>query len=138
MIDKRLTVASWLCLPSAVYALVAPFALLLPSHAFDKTWPPHARFHLFWASGKLFALGTTQFFLARFGLPSGERWTWYALVSGLLFGGLSIIPASRIAHGPIAPMHSHDRSTNLAAFAMISAVVGLTLAFPAIFRRAEL
>lgn len=137
MSNRRLRVASWLCIPSAIYAMVAPFALLLPSHAFDKTWPPHARFHLFWASGKMFALGITQFFLARSGLPSGKRWTWYALASNLLFGGLSIIPASRIAHGPIAPFRSHDRTTKLAIVALLSTVLGLLIAIPAIFRHSE-
>lgn len=134
MNDRRLVVASWLCIPMAVYAMVAPFALLLPSHAFDKTWPPHAKFHLYWASGKLFAVGTGQLFLALFGLPSGKRWTWFALLSNILFGGLSIVPASRVAHGPIAPFRSHDRSTKLAGIAFLLAAVGLVLAFPAVFR----
>ena len=134
MTDRRLVVASWLCIPMAVYAMVAPFAILLPSHAFDKTWPPHAKFHLFWASGKLLALGTGQLFLALFGLPSGKRWTWYAMVSNILFGGLSMIPASYIAHGPIPPFQLHDRSTKLVVITFLSAAIGLMFAMPSVFR----
>ncbi|HLY25733.1 MAG TPA: hypothetical protein VKQ72_05295, partial [Aggregatilineales bacterium] len=83
---------------------------------------------------KLFALGTGQLLLALFGLPSGKRWTWYAMVSNVLFGGFSMIPASRLAHGPISPFRSHDRSTKLGVITSLSAVIGLILAIPSVFR----
>ncbi len=132
MIDRRLSAGSWLCIPFALYAILAPFLLLLPSHAFDKSWPDHARFHLLWASGKLFAIGTNQYLLVRYGLRSGKPWVWYALASNLIFGGMTIVPASRIAHGPIPPFQSHDRSTKLAVFVFLSGIVGLALSFPAL------
>lgn len=138
MSHRRLLVASWLCIPMAVYGMVAPFALLLPSHVFDKTWPPHARFHVVWASGKLFSLGTGQLLMALFGLPTGKPWAWYAMLSNLLFGALSVIPASRMFHGPIAPFGSHDRSTKLALVAVLSTVLGLALAMPSVFRQRSL
>jgi hypothetical protein len=116
-----------------VYAVITPFALLIPSHAFDMSWPPHAKFHLYWASSKLFALGISHLLIALFPLRDAQPWSWFALLANLVFGGLSIIPASRIAHGPIAPLSGHNRSTLLALLTFLSTILGLALAFPAIF-----
>ena len=134
MTDLRLAVGTWLCIPMSLYAMVAPFAFLLPSHAFEKTWPDHARFHLMWAAGKLFALGTGQLLLALFGLRSGQRWVWCAMLSNIVFGGLSMLVASRIAHGPVVSFKAHDRSTKFAVITFVAAFIGLALAFPTVFR----
>jgi hypothetical protein len=75
MLSNRVRVASWLFTIAGVYMCVAPFALLLRSHAFDKSWPAHARFHVTWAAGKLLALGIGEILLARFPLLAGERWS---------------------------------------------------------------
>lgn len=132
MIDRRVTVGSWLCIPFTIYAILAPFLILLPSHAFEESWPDHAKFHLYWASGKLFAIGINQYLLARYGLREGKPWVWYALASNLIFGGMAIVPASRIAHGPILPFHSHDNATKLAVFTFLCGIAGLVLCRPAL------
>jgi len=129
MTSKRLTLAAWLSVPAALYAIVAPFAQLLPSHAFDKSWPAHARFHLTWAAGKLLAIGISSLLLIVFPLRAGQRWGWFALASNLLFGGMSILPASRLQHGPIPPLDKHDHSTQVVALCMLSGILGLALAF---------
>lgn len=79
------------------------------------------------------SLGTGQLLMARFGLPTGKPWAWYAMLSNLLFGALSVIPARRMFHGPIAPFGSHDHSTKLALVAVLSTMLGLVLAIPSVF-----
>jgi len=50
----------------------AQFTILLPSHAFDKSWPVHARFYLTWAAGKLLGLGIGELLLVHFPLRAGD------------------------------------------------------------------
>ena len=126
--DVLLTLAACLLTPVGVCALVTPVTHLLPSHARDRTWPAHARFHLTWAAGKLFALGCSILALAWVPLRRGERWAWWATFANLAFGGAAVIPASRFQHGPIASWKDHDRSTRFMGIALASALSGLILA----------
>jgi hypothetical protein len=126
-VANRVMVASWLFTMAGVYMCVAPFTLLLPSHAFDRRWPAHARFHLTWAAGKLLALGIGEILLARYPLRAGEKWSWFGLASNTLFCGGSMILASRVQHGPIAPLWRHDRSTLLGTACLVGTIVGLLL-----------
>jgi hypothetical protein len=70
--SRRLDLATWLFTAAGLYMIVAPFTILLPSHAFDKSWPVHARFHLTWAAGKLLGLGIGELLLAHFPLRAGD------------------------------------------------------------------
>jgi len=126
-------IAQWLSVPPALCALLLPFTHLIPSHAFDKSWPDHARYHLTWAAAKLFALGINQLFLIAFPLRGKEQWCWFAMASNLIFGGLSILVASHIQHGPIPPFQHHDRSTKFVAICMLSGILGLALSFGPLF-----
>ena len=98
--DVLLTLAACLLTPVGVCALVTPVTHLLPSHSRDRTWPAHARFHLTWAAGKLFALGCSILALAWVPLRRGERWAWWATFANLAFGGAAVIPASRFSTRP--------------------------------------
>jgi hypothetical protein len=88
-----------------------------------------------WAAGKLFAIGVCQLLLIIFPFRGGERWSWFAMASNLLFGGLSLVPASRIVHGPIPTLNKHDRSTQVVAACMLSGILGLVLGFGPMFIR---
>ena len=129
MNQNRLRIAALMSMPAALLALVAPLTELLPSHAFDKSWPVHARYHLTWAAGKLFALGVNQLLLIIFPFRAGQRWSWFALASNLLFGGLIIIPASRIQHGSIPPFEKHDRITKFSVLCVLLAILGLVISY---------
>ncbi len=133
--ERRLRLASWLCMAPGLFSVIAPFALLLPSHSFDPDWPDHARFHVTWGAGKLLAVGLNLFLLSTFGLRRGLRWSWFALASNLTFGGLVVIPASRFHHGPLAPAHSHDRSTKLGALTLLLGLLGLAISAGPLFGR---
>jgi hypothetical protein len=126
--DVLLTLAACLLTPVGVCALVTPVTHLLPSHARDASWPAHARFHLTWAAGKLFALGCSILALAWVPLRRGERWAWWAAFANVAFGGAAVIPASRFQHGPIASWENHDRSTKFIGIALASGLSGLILA----------
>ena len=132
---RLLLFASWLSFAPGIYSVIAPFALLLPSHAFDPDWPPHARFHVTWGAGKLLAIGINQLILSHFGLRRGLRWSWFALASNLTFGGLVVIPASRFHHGSLAPAHSPDRSTKLGALTLLLGFLGLAISAGPLFGR---
>ena len=133
-IPAQLHLASWLCALPGAYAIIAPFTLLIPEHAFDKSWTPHQRYHITWAAGKLLALGINQVLLAIIPLRRRQRWCWFALTANFLLGGLSILVASRLQVGPIPPLRTHDRATRLAFASMISTAIGLALAFAPLFR----
>jgi hypothetical protein len=132
---QLLSIGAWLSCAPGIYAIVAPFALLLPSHAFDPNWPPHARFHVTWGAGKLLAIGINQFILSRFGLRRGLSWSWFALAVNLIFGGLVVIPASRFHHGPLAPARRHDRSTQLGALTLLLGLLGLAISAGPLLKR---
>jgi len=129
-----MTLAVWLSFPLAICGLVVPWAMILPSHAFDKSWPAHARFHATWGAAKLFALGVTQLMIIIFPFSRGERWSWFALATIVLFGGVSIYPASRLQHGPVVPFSHHDRSTRLIVLCLLAGMLGLGLSvYPMFF-----
>lgn len=107
---------------------------LLPEHAADKTWPAHARFHVSWAAGKLFALGINQILLALIPFRAGQKWSWFALASNFVFGGLSIIPSSRIHMGPLGPFRLHDTSTKLIILSWIASIIGLAIGYREMFQ----
>ena len=129
----RLNVAAWLCGLPGLYGVIAPFAMLMPNHGFDKSWPSHARFHITWASGKLFALGINQMLLAWIPLRRRQGWSWFALASNYVFGGLAVPFASRLQLGPLHPLRTHDGPTKLAVAGMIASLCGLALAFTPVF-----
>ena len=131
----QLSLATWLCALPGAYAIIAPFTMLIPEHAFDTSWTPHQRYHITWAAGKLLALGINQVLLAFIPLRRRQRWSWFALTANFIFGGLSILVASRLQVGPLRPFHTHDRPTRLAVVAMVSTAVGLALAYLPLFRK---
>lgn len=90
----RLQRAHWIFLAVSLYGAITPFADLLRRHAWDASWPKHARFHVTWAAGMLFALALLTALLARYPLRAGERWSWWALAIVTLFGLGSMVPAS--------------------------------------------
>lgn len=128
-----MTWAVWLSVPLALCGLLVPVLLIIPNHAFDMTWPMHARFHVIWGAGKLFALGMSQMLIIVFAFSRGERWSWFALASNMLFGGMSIGVASRVAQGPVPPWREQDRSTRLMIVCLLTAALGLALGVPPIF-----
>jgi len=109
--------------------------MLIPEHAFDKSWTSHQRYHITWAAGKLLALGINQVLLARIPLRRGETWSWFGLTANFLFGGLSILVASRLQVGPLRPFRTHDRPTQIAFLAMISTALGHAIAYEPLFRQ---
>lgn len=137
MAPSRLALASWLLALPGVYAAIAPFNSLIPDHAFDQSWSPHARFHVTWAAGKLFALGINQIILALIPLRDRQQWSWFALASNLIFGGLIVPVAVRVQIGPLRPLHTHDRATRLQFLGWLSSILGLALAFGPVFRESR-
>jgi hypothetical protein len=122
-----MTLSVWLMIPLALCGLLVPFLLIIPNHAFDRSWPMHARFHVIWGASKLLALGITQSLLIVFPYSRGEPWSWFALASNTLLGGMSIGVASRIAQGPVPPWSEHDRSTHLMIICLLLSALGLIL-----------
>jgi hypothetical protein len=128
-----MALSKWLLMPLALCGLLVPPLLIIPNHAFDTSWPMHARFHVIWGAAKLFALGITQSLLILFPYSRGEPWSWFALASNLVFGGMSIGLASRVAQGPVPPWRDHDRSTHLMIICLVLSALGLTLGVEPVF-----
>jgi hypothetical protein len=135
--SRALTLAAWLCGLPGAYGVIAPFVTIIPNHVLDKSWSAHARFHATWASGKLLALGICQILLAAYPLRARERWSWFALASNFVFGGLSILFASRVQVGPLRPLRTHDWPTRFAVLGMLSTLVGLVLASGPVFKSSD-
>ena len=125
--------SKWLLLPLAVCGLLIPPLRIIPSHAFDLTWPVHARFHAIWGASKLFALGILQALLVLIPYSRGEPWSCFALAVIVVFGGMSIGMASRVAHGPVTPVHQHDRSTRIVIVCLAMSALGLALGVEPMF-----
>jgi hypothetical protein len=114
-------------LPLGLISIWSAFFQLLPDHASDKSWPHHARFHVSWAAGKLCALGINQIILALIPFRTGHKWSWFALASNFVFGGLAIVPSSLIHMGPLGPFRLHDNSTKMVLFSWMATIVGLAI-----------
>ena len=133
-VEKYLMIVSVLLVtPSALCALLVPFLLIIPNHAFDYEWPMHARFHVIWGACKLFALGIAQSLIIFFPYAGRERWSWFALASNTVIGGMSIGVASRVAQGPVPPWREHDRSTHLMIICLLVTALGLLLGIQPVF-----
>ena len=66
----------------------------LPKHAFDMSWPSHARFHVTIGAASTFGLAATTILIALIPFRRGERWSWWALLSFAVFGYIALIPAT--------------------------------------------
>lgn len=127
--QRRLDRAHWIFVVVSIYGAIAPFADLLRKHAGDLTWPDHARFHVAWAAGLLFALALVTILLARYPLRAGEKWSWYALAIITVFGIGSLVPASIwLRSGP--PAHLYV----LTGLSLVAMVAALVMAWRPIFR----
>jgi hypothetical protein len=128
-----LRISALLLVPLALSGLVVPFLFIIPNHAFDPSWPMHARFHVIWGAFKLFALGIAQSLILVFAYSRGERWSWFALASNTLFGGMTIGISSWAAQGPVPPWGEHDRSTKLMITCLLCSALGLIVGIDPVF-----
>jgi len=127
--ERRLTVSAWTFIVSALFAGSVPFTDFLPNHAFDETWPGHARFHIMMAASHLFALALLTILIAWFPFRAGRPWSWFALGLYWIFG-LGLIPLIAYWQGSGPPM----RPLVLVSLALLATLAALVFSWRPIFR----
>lgn len=91
---KRVAVAAWIfAVVSAILGIQA-VADAIPKHAFDMSWPDHARFHLTVGAASQLGFAIITMLIALIPFRRGERWSWWALLSFTILGFIVLIPAS--------------------------------------------
>lgn len=127
--EKRLLIiCSWVFILDAVFAGSAAFVDLIPNHAFDASWPAHARFHVTMAASHMFALAAITALIAWFPFRERRRWSWFALAVFTVFGfgTIPLIAQWQGSGPPIVPF-------TLIVTALIAALIALALSWKLIF-----
>lgn len=101
-IRKRVAVAAWVFVVAAAILGIQAIADAIPKHAFDMSWPSHARFHVTVGAASQLGFAIITMLIALIPFRQGERWSWWALLSFVILGFISLIPAS-IWHGSGPP-----------------------------------
>ena len=93
-VPKGRIVAVWIFV--VVSAILGLQALVdgLPKHAFDMSWPSHARFHVTIGAASTLGLAVTNMLIALIPFRRGERWSWWALLGFAVFGYVALVPAT--------------------------------------------
>jgi MFS family permease len=92
--DRRVRVTSWTFAAVAAFLVLQAVGEAIPRHAFDLSWPKHARFHLTVGAGNQVGFALVALLVARLPFRRGERWSWYALLLFAVFEVLVLVPAA--------------------------------------------
>jgi hypothetical protein len=92
--DRSLTIASWTFVVVAGIAAIQGLVDGLPRHGVDPTWPDHARFHVTWATFSKIGFCITTAAVALIPFRRAERWSWWTLLTFVVLGMYSLIPAA--------------------------------------------
>jgi peptidoglycan/LPS O-acetylase OafA/YrhL len=91
---RQVTVAAWIFVVVSAIVGIQAIADALPKHAFDMSWPDHARFHVTVGAASQFGFALSTVLIALIPFRRGERWSWWALLSFALLGVVVLIPAT--------------------------------------------
>ena len=92
--NSRVNVAAWIFVAVAVIIAIQALADGIPRHAFDATWPDHARFHLIFGVAHQVGFCLTIIAVALIPFRQSERWSWWVLLGFTLLGNFSLLPAA--------------------------------------------
>ena len=92
--NTRVNVAAWIFVAVAVVVALQALADGIPRHAFDTTWPDHARFHLTLGVANQVGFCLTIAAVALIPFRRCERWSWWVLLGFTLLGNLALLPAA--------------------------------------------
>lgn len=93
-VERKRVIAAWLFVAVAVIQGLQALLDALPNHAFDTTWPAHARFHVTIGAANQLGFAIAAVFLALIPLKRGERWGWWLLLSFAVLSTVALIPAA--------------------------------------------
>jgi hypothetical protein len=130
-----LSTANRLSVAAGLFVVVATFFVLqaifdqILRHAFDMTWPDHARFHLTWGVANQVGFSLAAVAIALIPLRKGERWSWWVLLLWVLLGYFSLF-AAWLWHGS-GPRPGFEIPLGVIAIALLTALgLSFRVAFP--------
>ena len=128
---SRLNVAAWIFVAVAVLAAAQVAKDLIPNHAFDTTWPVHARFHVIWGAANHIGFALLAAAVALFPLRRGEAWSWWALLLWVLLGNYSIFVAMLLQPGAVTlgPIYLTAMAAGYSAL-LVALGLSFRVAFP--------
>lgn len=91
---RKLTAAAWIFVAVGVIQGTQALVEAIPSHAFDATWPAHARFHLAIGAMNQIGFAIAAIVIALIPFRRSERWSWWALLAFALLSTVALIPAA--------------------------------------------
>ena len=100
--DRMRAVAIWVFVSVGIIQAIQALVDALPNHAFDASWPEHARFHVTIGAANQAGFAVTAIIIALIPFRRGERWSWWALLCFALLSTVAIIP-SAVWHGSGPP-----------------------------------
>jgi len=99
---KKVVAAAWIFVVVAAVSGIQAVADAIPKHAFDMSWPDHARFHLTVGAANQLGFAVMTMLVALIPFRRGERWSWWALLGFALLSFMVLVPAS-VWHGSDPP-----------------------------------